>query len=73
MGKDIHVVKHGSEWAAKKAGAERASIITPTQKESIDWAKQQAQKEKSEVIIHGENGQIRERNTYKKDPYPPKG
>ncbi len=25
------------------------------------------------VLIHGTNGQIRERNTYGKDSYPPKG
>ncbi|MCA1979310.1 MAG: DUF2188 domain-containing protein [Thiobacillus sp.] len=27
----------------------------------------------SEVLIHGENGRIRERNSYGNDPHPPKG
>jgi len=35
----------------------------------IDLAKNQ----RSEVLIHGKNGRIRERNTYGSDPYPPKG
>jgi hypothetical protein len=26
-----------------------------------------------EMLIHGENGRMRERNTYRKDPFPPKG
>ncbi|MCI5039252.1 MAG: DUF2188 domain-containing protein [Donghicola eburneus] len=25
------------------------------------------------MLIHGENGRIRERNTYGNDPFPPKG
>lgn len=28
---------------------------------------------RSEVLIHGENGRIRERNSYGNDPHPPKG
>jgi hypothetical protein len=27
----------------------------------------------SEMLIHSENGRIRERNTYGADPFPPKG
>jgi hypothetical protein len=26
----------------------------------------------SELLIHGQNGQIRERNSYGNDPHPPK-
>ena len=29
--------------------------------------------QRSEVLIHGENGRIRERNSYGNDPHPPKG
>jgi len=44
-----------------------------TQSEAIGIAKEIAENQKSEMFIHGRNGQIRERNTYGKDPYPPKG
>jgi len=27
----------------------------------------------SEILVHGEDGRIRGRNTYGKDPHPPKG
>jgi hypothetical protein len=32
-----------------------------------------AQNQQSELLIHGENGRIREKNSYGNDPYPPKG
>ena len=38
------------------------------------WAvKEIAQNQESEMLVHGKNGQIRERNSYGNDPYPPKG
>lgn len=46
---------------------------TDTQAEAISDATQRAKNEGSEVIIHGRNGQIRERNSYGNDPHPPKG
>jgi hypothetical protein len=32
-----------------------------------------ARRQKSEMLIQGEDGQIRERNSYGNDPNPPKG
>ncbi len=67
-----HVVRHSSGWAVKKAGAEKASSVHKTQKEAINKAKSIAKTQKSELFIHGKDGKIRERNTYGKDPFPPK-
>jgi len=47
--------------------------VTPTQKDAIEKAREISKNQKSEVIIHGRNGRIRERNSYGKDPYPPEG
>ncbi|MCU4363559.1 DUF2188 domain-containing protein, partial [Acinetobacter sp. WU_MDCI_Abxc22] len=44
-----------------------------TQQEAFDAAREIAQNQKSEVLIHGRNGQIRERNSYGNDPFPPEG
>ncbi|MFZ4461544.1 MAG: DUF2188 domain-containing protein [Patescibacteria group bacterium] len=38
--------------------------MLPTQKEAIKVAKEMARTQKSELIIHGEDGKIRERNSY---------
>ncbi|EPN6606236.1 DUF2188 domain-containing protein, partial [Providencia rettgeri] len=44
-----------------------------TQQEAFEAARDIAKNQRSEVFIHGENGKIRERNTYGNDPFPPKG
>jgi hypothetical protein len=71
--KDQHVVPHPEGWAVKTAGASRAGSVHRTQAEAIDVARERAKGNGSEMFIHGKSGQIRERNTYGKDPYPPKG
>ncbi|CUX17804.1 DUF2188 domain-containing protein [Agrobacterium genomosp. 13] len=68
-----HVVPHPDGWAVKGAGAERATRVVETQREAIDIARGIAQNQATEMLIHGENGRIRERNSYGNDPYPPKG
>ena len=71
--KNQHVVPHASGWAVRGAGNERATSLHGTQREAISVARETAISQGSEMLIHGENGRIRERNTYGKDPYPPKG
>ena len=71
--KDVHVVPRGNGWAVEKNGSTRASKVTETQREAISAGKKIAEREKSELVIHGENGRIREKNSYGNDPSPPKG
>lgn len=71
--KNQHVVPLGNGWAVKKEGAERATIITTKQSDAISVARDIARKNSSELIIHGRDGKIRERNSYGNDPNPPKG
>jgi uncharacterized protein DUF2188 len=73
MGKNQHVVPHGDGWAVRAEGNERAMSVHVTQSEATDAARQIATNQRSEVLIHGRNGQIRERNSYGNDPCPPKG
>lgn len=72
-GKNQHVVPHGDQWAVRGAGNSRVTSIHDTQGEAIDRAREIAQNQQSEMFIHRQNGQIRERNTYGDDPHPPKG
>lgn len=73
MSKNQHVVRHPDGWAVKGAGNERATKVVDTQKEAIVIAKEIAKNQSSELLIHGKNGQIREKNSYGNDNYPPKG
>lgn len=72
-GKNQHVVKHSEGWAVKGAGNEKATKVTKTQQEAIDIARKISMNQQSEMLIHGRNGQIREKNSYGNDDYPPEG
>lgn len=68
-----HVVPNGKDWAVRGAGSRRASSVHGTQQQAIDAARGIARNQQSELLIHGRNGQIRARDSYGNDPYPPKG
>jgi hypothetical protein len=73
IGKNQHVVKYGNGWAIKGAGNSKVTKVTNTQKEAIKIANEIARNQKSETVIHGRNGKIRDKNSYGNDPYSPKG
>jgi len=70
--KDVHIVPSGGGWAVKKEGAARASSLHETQHDAIDSGRELAKSEKSELVIHRPNGQIRDSDSYGNDPHPPK-
>ncbi|NER83913.1 MAG: DUF2188 domain-containing protein [Leptolyngbya sp. SIO1D8] len=72
-GKNQHVVPHPDGWAVKAEGAGRATRVTETQREAMEIAREIAKNQGSERIVHGENGRIRQKNSYGNDPHPPKG
>ncbi|MFY9826127.1 MAG: DUF2188 domain-containing protein [Thermoanaerobaculia bacterium] len=73
MGKNQHVVPHGDGWGVVGEGNQRSTGNYDTQQEAFERAREIAINQGSEVFIHRPNGQIRERNTYGDDPFPPKG
>jgi uncharacterized protein YdaT len=70
--RDIHVVPHGDSWATKREGAQRAGVVTNTQSDAIDRARNQAKRDHVEVVIHRRDGTIRDSDSYGNDPNPPK-
>jgi hypothetical protein len=72
-GKNQHVVPHQKGWAVKGAGNGKATSLHNTQQAAIDSARNIAKNQESELLIHGRNGQIRERDSYGNDDFPPKG
>src|SRR5262245_48597032 len=64
MAKDVlHVVPHDQAWAVRREGNERVSSTHPTQKDTIEAAREMA-KERDDIVIHRPDGTIRERVTY---------
>lgn len=73
MGKNQHAVPHGDQWAVKGAGNSKATRVVPTQAEAVKIARDIARNQGAELFIHRPNGQIRDRDSYGHDPFPPKG
>jgi len=70
--RDIHVVPHNGSWATRKEGASRVGSTASTQRDAIKQARQQAIRERVEVVVHRPNGQIRDSDSYGNDPFPPR-
>ena len=72
MGKDQHVVKNNDGWSVKGENNSKATSNHNTQKEAIQRAREIAKNQKSEVVIHGTDGKIRDKDSYGNDSHPPK-
>ncbi|NNE29010.1 MAG: DUF2188 domain-containing protein [Saprospiraceae bacterium] len=59
-----HVVPHDEGWAVKGEGNERYTAIYKYQDQAIDRAREIAINYGSDVIIHRQDGTIRDRNSY---------
>lgn len=70
---NIDVSPSGDNWQVKKHNASRASKVFKTQKQAIEYGRELAKKNKSELYIKNRKGQVRDANSYGKDPYPPEG
>lgn len=68
-----HVVPRDGQWAVQGAGASRATAVHDTQAEAAKHAREIAQRQRTEIIVHGRDGRIRERDSFGSDPFPPKG
>lgn len=70
-----HVVQRpDGTWAVLGEGNERDTSRHDTQRDAIDRAKEIAENQSGDAIIHGRDGKIRERDTHGKvDHHPPKG
>lgn len=73
MGKNQHVVpnKDGG-WSVKGEGNSKNTANTNTKKEAIEKGKEIAKNQQSELVIHGKDGKIQDKDSYGNDPNPPK-
>ncbi len=72
MGKNQHVTPHPGGWQVKGEGNQKATVVTPTQKEAITIARDIAKNQQSELVIHNKQGQIRNKDSHGNDPFPPR-
>jgi hypothetical protein len=68
-----HVVPHPRGWAVRPEGGRRPTSVHSTQKAAIDRGRALAERQGSELFIHGRDGRIRQRDSHGHDPHPPEG
>ncbi|MBI5450138.1 MAG: DUF2188 domain-containing protein [Gammaproteobacteria bacterium] len=73
MKRNQHVVPHSEGWAVRGAGADRATAIHSTKQAAVDHAREIARNQGSELVIHGKDGQIQQKDSHGHDPHPPRG
>jgi hypothetical protein len=61
------------KWVVKGEVNRRATSIHDTQAAATERAREIARRQNSELLVHGRDGQIRSRDSFGHDPFPPKG
>ncbi len=70
--KNVHIVQRDNGWGTLREGGQRSTQLYDTQSQAIQAGRQMAREGQGELLIHGENGRIRARDSYGNDPCPPK-
>ena len=71
---DVHVMPAPEDrWRVEVEGSTRAHSVHDTQAAATGAARKVARSKKSELLVHGRNGQIQDRSTYGHDPVETKG
>src|SRR6266404_26670 len=72
-GENLHVVPRIGGWAVRSEGRTRPASTHSSQREAIDAARKLArQTAASQLVIHGRDGRIKERDLFSIDPLPPR-
>jgi hypothetical protein len=69
--KPVFVSPDGGRWKATQGGETLSRHRT--QQAAIDAGRREAKRDGAELNVQGRDGQIRIKNTYGSDPFPPKG
>lgn len=68
-----HVVPRDDAWAIRGASATRDKSHFDRKRDAVDRARNIANNQGTELVVHGRNGQIQSKDSHGHDPFPPKG
>ncbi|SON54238.1 hypothetical protein HDIA_0697 [Hartmannibacter diazotrophicus] len=71
--KNQYVVRNGKTWGVRGEASERLTRTFETQREAIDFGREIARNQRTELRIQGRDARFREAWSYGSDPFPPKG
>ena len=72
---DVHVLYYQAEkaWRVEVTGNKRASGRHASKPPAVEQGRKLAQRNKSELVVHNQDGKIGDRRSYGNDPFPPRG
>ena len=69
---DVHISKSsaGTGWKVTQGG----SVLSThrTQRNAVDVAKKEAQRDRVDLVVHDRDGRIRSKDSFARDPQPPR-
>ena len=68
-----HVVPREDGWAVRGAGAQRDTRVFDRKQDAVDRAREISHNQKSELVVHGQNGRIQYKDSHGNDTFPPRG
>lgn len=74
MGKNQHVTPHSNGgYQVIGAGNQKPTKLFDRQSDAINFARDIAKNQQSELVIHNQQGRIRAKDSYGRDTFPPRG
>lgn len=68
-----HVVPREDGWAVRGAGTQRDTQVFDRKQDAVDRAREISRNQKSELVVHGQNGRIQYKDSHGNDTFPPRG
>lgn len=72
MKKNVHVTYKHDVWNVIGEGNKKSSNVFKTKTEALEKGKNMAINKGVELVIHGRNGKIQDKDSYGNDPIPPR-
>lgn len=69
---NVHIVQRDNGWGTLREGGQRATQVFDTQAQAIQAGRQMARQGQGELLVHGQDGRIRARDSHGSDPFPPR-
>lgn len=67
----VHVVPSNKKWAVRHEGAPQPVSVHETKTEAEAAARALVRRAETELVIHGRDGRIQDRDSFGHDPCPP--
>lgn len=71
--KALHIVSSQDGWVVKKVRSSGVFRVFEKKDDAVKYGTKIAKGQRTDLIIHGKDGRIKERNSYGYDSYPPRG